>query len=264
MLRVSRSGYYAWLNRSESSRELYNRLILDEMKNIHRETRQTYGSPRMTIVLNGRGFKCGVNKVARLMSFNCIRAKMERKYKPRQWRDVSSIRKPNLLKQLAGKIEPNQVWVADYTYAKINGVYVFFSAVMDLYTRKLIGCEISKNRKYDLVTKALDQAIKAQKGLTPEIFHSDRGIEYANHSLGNKLKELGIKQSMSAKGNCYDNAYMESFFHTYKSEYYHHEIFESFDAFKKGTIKYISFYNKKRLHSSLNYNTPDEYELMVA
>lgn len=188
---------------------------------------------------------------------------MERRYKPRQWAPSSLLRTPNRLAGYSGPVRPNEVWVADFTYAKVKGEFFYFSTVMDLYTRKILGCKISKQRNGALVLDSIKEALRASSGESPAIFHSDRGIEYANYQVGDYLKGLGIEQSMSGKGNCYDNAHMESFFHSYKSEHYYHERFADFKEFRRKTVKYVRFYNQNRLHSSLGYISPAEFEVKV-
>lgn len=214
----------------------------------------------MTAELKSRGFECGKNRVARIMRDISIKAKMARKYKPRSWTPKSLIKKDNLLEDCNGPTKVNEIWVADFTYVKVGQDYMFLSTIMDLYTRKIIGQVTSKKRNSYLVMKTIKLALKANYGQAPDIFHSDRGIEYANYLVADYLKGLGIKQSMSGKGKCYDNAHMESFFHSYKSELVYHEKFSIYEEFKKRTNEYVRFYNRYRLHSSLNYMSPDEFE----
>ena len=259
-LGVSPGGYYDWLKRPQPQRELDSQRLLQEIWAIHREVNGIYGSPRMTAELNERGFQCSENRIAKLMKNNGIRAKMDRRYKPRQWQPGSKIRKDNLLEKHPELKQANEVWVADFTYAKVAGKFVYFSTVMDLYTRKILGKKISAQRNSKMVLQTIKEAINKSKGEAPEIFHSDRGIEYANHLIGDYLEELGIKQSMSGKGCCYDNANMESFFHSYKSEFYYHECFKGITDFRRKTVSYVDFYNQKRLHSSLGYKSPEQFE----
>ena len=259
-MHVSRGGYYQWQNRSESNREVENNSILREILRIHREFKETYGSPRMTVELNNRGVACCENTVAKLMQEHGIRAKMDRRYKPRQWKPGSVIKKGNLLENYDGPTRPHEIWVADFTYVKIRNVFMYFSTVMDLYTRKIVGIEISKRRNADMVLNTIKKALASHPDQCPDIFHSDRGIEYANYVIGNQLSVHGIKQSMSGKGNCYDNAHMESFFHTYKSELYYTEPFRNYLEFKRKTKQYVRFYNERRLHSSLGYRSPVDFE----
>lgn len=258
---MTTGGYYAWRNRPLSQRSLYNIKLLKEIRCIHKQYNETYGSPRMTVELHNRGFTCCENTVAKLMRLYGLYARMERRYKPRQWAPNSLIKKKNLLEEYKGPKRKNEVWVADFTYTKVKGKNVYLSTIMDLYTRKIIGRHISEKRDSKLVFDTLKKAQKVTSGKVPKIFHSDRGIEYANYKVNDYLKALGIKQSMSGKGNCYDNAYAESFFHTYKSEFYYHERFENIKEFKRKTMKYIQFYNNTRLHSSLGYKSPLDFEL---
>lgn len=260
-LDVTPAGYYAWRQRPQSQRRLYNEKLLKEIRKIHHQYNETYGSPRMTVELNKRGFICCENTVAKIMRLNGIYARMERRYKPRQWAPNSLIRKKNLLETYEGPRKSNEVWVADFTYAKVKGKDVYLSTIMDLYTRKIIGRHISVKRDSRLVFDTLKKAQKVTQGKVPKIFHSDRGIEYANYKVHDYLSNLGIKQSMSGKGNCYDNAHAESFFHTYKSEFYYHERFDNINEFKRKTFNYISFYNNTRLHSSLGYKSPLDFEM---
>ena len=259
-LGVTRGGYYAWKSRPASRRDVMNKCIVKEMKRIHRRVKETYGSPRMVVELNERGYQCCVNTVAKLMKNNGIRAKMDRRHKPRQWKANSLIKKGNLLEAIDGPTLPNQIWVADFTYVKIGSRFVYLSVIMDLYTRMIVGMAMSRERNSELIVRSLNSALKRSGGVCPEIFHSDRGIEYANYRVGDILQRLGINQSMSGKGNCYDNAHMESFFHTYKSELYYVEPFVDYSEFRRKTMSYVRFYNEQRLHSSLGYKSPANFE----
>ena len=258
------AGYYAWLHRSPSKRERYNQKLVKVMRTIHQQVNATYGSPRMTVELNRRGYACSENKIAVLMQRHGIKAKMDRRFKGRPWSERSYIKKANLLADYAGPTRCNEVWVADFTYTHIRGRFVYLSTIMDLYTRKIVGYHISATRNAELVKKTVDKALRTTGGVCPKIFHSDRGIEYANYTILDFLAQRGIQQSMSAKGYCYDNAHAESFFHTFKSEFYKHEYFRSLGDFKMKTSRYIQFYNKRRLHSSLGYQSPLNFELQAA
>jgi putative transposase len=241
LLGVTRGGYYAWKDRPGSLGRVYNSLVVDEMIKIHREVKETYGSPRMTVELKNRGYSRCENTIAKLMREEGIRAKMDRRLKPRQWQSGSKIAKKNLLEDMPIPKKPHEVWVADFTYTRHRGQYVYFSAIMDLCTRQLVGEEISKTRDAELIARTFKKAKKRYPEAKPKIFHSDRGIEYANYKIGNMLESESIKQSMSGKGNCYDNAHMESFFHTYKSEMYHTEKLEDLKDFERKTKRYVRF-----------------------
>jgi putative transposase len=260
---VTGGGYYKWRKRVESAREINNRQIVKEIERIHRDVKGIYGSPRMTVELNRRGYQRCENTIAKLMRNHGIRAKMDRRYKPRQWKPGSEIMKRNLLESHEGPKRPHEIWVADFTYMKQGDTFNYLSIVMDLYTRKVVGMEMSRKRDAEMVVNTVQKALEAHPEARPDIFHSDRGIEYANHAVGGLLKELGIRQSMSGKGNCYDNAHMESFFHTYKSEHYYPEQHRTYRELKRKTVKYIDFYNTERLHSSLGYISPLDFESSV-
>lgn len=168
--------------------------------------------------------------------------------------------KGNLLAEYTDPNKPHEVWVADFTYVKQGKDFKHASTVMDLYTRKIVGVTVRAKRNADLVSNSIKKALTVHPGQCPEIFNSDRGIEYVNHQVGNELKDLCIQQNMSGKGNCYDNTHMESFFHTYKSEFYYPEKINSFQELKEKTASYIRSYNEQRLHSSLGYKSPVEFE----
>ena len=260
LLGVSRNGFYTWRDRPESERAKYNKQLLKAMKRIHHQVKGTYGSPRMTVTLNRKGYAVCENTVATHMQRHNIRAKMERRFKPRQWSPNSLIKKKNLLEEFRGPLKRNDIWVADVTYLRVKGKRVYLSTIMDVYSRKILGSRVSFDRDSEMILNTVQQALKTTGGERPTIFHSDRGSEYANYPLHDYLSNLQVKQSMSGKGNCYDNAFAESFFHTFKSEFYHHERFKSVAELKYKTQSYIRFYNEKRLHSSLGYLSPIDYD----
>lgn len=262
-LKVTPGGYYAWLHRTPSTREIYNQKLVKEMQTIHQQVNATYGSPRMTAELNRRGYACSENKIAILMQRHGIKARMDRRVKGRPWSAHSYIKKPNLLAEYAGPTRCHEVWVADFTYTRIKGQFVYVSTIMDLYSRKIVGYHVSTKRSADLVKTTLAKAIRRSGGVCPDIFHSDRGIEYANYTILDYLAKRGIQQSMSGKAYCYDNAHAESFFHTFKSEFYYHQHYRSVEEFKMKTASYIQYYNKRRLHSSLGYQSPLDFELQA-
>jgi putative transposase len=263
-LKVTRGGYYAWLKRSPSQRDMDNVKLIKTMQTIHQQVKATYGSPRMTAELNRRGHTCCENQVAILMRRHGIKARMDRRVKGRPWSSRSYIRKPNLLAEYGEPTRCHEVWVADFTYTRVKGQFVYVSTIMDLYSRKIVGYHISTKRTTDLIKSTLDKAIRASGGICPDIFHSDRGIEYANYRILDYLAKRGIQQSMSGKAYCYDNAHAESFFHTFKSEFYYREQYQNLEEFKMKTASYLQFYNRRRLHSSLDYQSPLEFEKMAA
>ncbi|MEM7467266.1 MAG: IS3 family transposase [Pseudomonadota bacterium] len=264
VLGVTPGGYYAFCNRRPSERQREDAAIVAHMRQIHRRVSRTYGSPRMTVALNEAGFSCAENRVARLMRVNGIRAKMESRYKPRQWTSKSKIRKPNLLASRGFPGRPHETWVADFTYLSVGNSTLYLSVVMDLYTRKVVGYDFTNRRDGPMVKRTLQKARRANQGVKTKIFHSDRGSEYANHLIGEFLAQMGIEQSMSDKGNCYDNAHMESFFHSYKSEVLYGEKFSTKTELIARTRSWMMFYNHHRYHSSLDYTSPLNFEKMAA
>lgn len=200
--------------------------------------------------------------MARLMREQGVVAKMDRRYKPRQWTAKSKIREPNLLKDRLPPSRPSQVWVADFTYLNVQGRTRYLSVIMDLCTRQCVAYEISKQRGAAMVMQTLKRAIA--KWGHPKIFHSDRGTEYANHEVGGYLDDLGIQQSMSGKGNCYDNAHMESFFHSYKTEVVYPHSERQMHEIVQETKTWLTFYNRGRIHSGIGYTTPENYARLCA
>ncbi len=259
--KVSRSGYYAWRRRGSSQRELENEKLLKLIKQVHEQSRYIYGSPRITAELKAMNNNCSKNRVARLMRENDIRSKVKKKYKATTYSKHRFRVAANLLNQNFHAERPDQIWLSDITYIKVQKQWMYLVAIMDLFSRQIISWHLSRDLSLDFVLKSLKDAVakrKPEKGL---IFHSDRGIQYASIEVKAFLKEQGIVQSMSRKGDCYDNAVMESFFGTFKSEFYSFERFESFQDAEQKIFDYIDiFYNYKRLHSSLDYLSPINFE----
>ena len=261
---VSRSGYYTWCNRAESKREIENLELLERIRTIHEDSRETYGSPRVHAMLQKEGTHCNIKRVARLMRINGIQAKMKAKFKKQS--NVYSLGKFSknlLLKQKSPEVK-NQIWVGDVTYIRVGKNWSYLAVVMDLYTRRIIGWSFSKSRTKQIVNDAIRMAIESQKPKTKLIFHSDQGIEYFATDFRAILKENKIIQSMSHRGCCWDNAYMESFFHSLKTEMVYFQNFKHLEQAVAYIIDYITFYNDKRIHSGLDYLTPKEFEKWVA
>tara|TARA_B100001964_G_scaffold234571_1_gene293399 strand:- start:1171 stop:2034 length:864 start_codon:yes stop_codon:yes gene_type:complete len=264
VLGVSKSGYYSYDKRYKSNREQENELLLEQIRRIHKKSRQTYGSPRITDELYDNNIRCSKNRVARLMRENGIMAKMKRKFKVTTHSRHTHPVADNLLQQKFTTGGVNKVWVSDITYIWTSEGWLYLSAILDLFSRRIIGWGVSKRLTSNLVTNALRQAIwqrKAEKGL---VFHSDRGSQYASSACRDTLKKHGMLQSMSGKGNCYDNAVIESFFHTLKTEMVYFERFRSRSEAKQSIFEYIEvFYNRQRKHSAINYKSPAEFENMA-
>ena len=218
VLKVSRSSYYDWLKRPESKRQKDDQLILRNIKRIHQESFETYGIRRITDQLKKDGIKCGKNRVARLMRENGIYSRLERKYKATTNSNHNYPVAPNLLKQDFSVDAPNKKWVGDITYIATYEGWLYLAGIEDLFHRKIVGWSFSNRITKELTISALRQAVGKEQPCEDLIFHSDRGSQYAAYDYQTELRKFRIRQSMSRKGNCYDNACMESFFSTLKKD----------------------------------------------
>lgn len=261
VLGVSRSGYYAWRTREQSKRSLSNTFLLDEIKRVFKESQDTYGSPRITADLQDRGISCSENRVARLMNVNGIQAKHQRRFKgttdSRHHFPVAA----NLLQRDFTVDRPNRVWVSDITYLRAPGGWQYLALIKDLFHKGTVGWAVSDRLKSDLVIQAFEMACRRRQPEAGLIFHSDRGVQYASDQFRRLLNTYKFQQSMSGKGNCYDNAVAESMFATLKKEIGQFGRFGSLQETKSLIFEYLEvFYNRKRRHSALGYMTPDEFE----
>jgi transposase InsO family protein len=263
VLELSPSAYYAWRGRPESRRVRENRRLLVEIKAIHQAKRETYGSPRIHAELKALGLRHGEKRVARLMRDNGIRAKQKRKFKATTDSKHSHPVAPNLLKRDFEAAAPNEKWVADITYIPTCEGWLYLSAVLDLYSRCVVGWSMSERMNRRLVLDALDMAVGRRRPEPGLVHHSDRGSQYACGDYRKTLIAQGMMCSMSRKGDCWDNAPMESFFHTLKTELVHHRKYQTRGEAKADLFEYIEvFYNRSRRHSALGYLTPAEYEII--
>lgn len=267
-LEVSRSGYYSWLKRPESERAKDNTLLLDRIRGLHDESQQTYGSPRMTAALQSEGFECGENRVARIMRENQIASEAVKKFKVTTTDSNHELPVADRIfetENVDAVMAPNQVWAGDITYIHTEEGWLFLAVFLDLFTRKIVGFSADDNMRTELVLNALKMALGRQSVEEGELItHSDRGSQYAAGDYRNKLNLAGIIASMSRKGNCYDNAHVESFFHSLKTELVYREKFKTREEAKQAIFKWIeTWYNRQRLHSSLNYMSPNDYEKLA-
>ena len=259
VLKVSRSGYYAWRSRIPSNRQRVNEDLLDHIREVHTKSRDLYGSPRITAELNDEGVECGKNRVARLMKDNGIRAAL----KKRRFKKTTNSRHnyalaANLLIQ---RKQTEGVWAADITFIPTAEGWLYVSAVMNVKSRKIIGLSMGERISQDLTSAALNDAVQRERPTEGLIHHSDRGRQYASYAYQALLKEYGITASMSRSGNCYDNAYMESFFGTLKTELVYGERYRHRLEARLSIFEYVMmFYNRRRRHSSLGYKSPEQYE----
>lgn len=262
LLGVSASGYYRWLRGLESRRSRENLDLVGEMRKIHELTDRTYGSPRMHEELCARGYLCGRHRVARLMRKHEIVAKMTIRFRRLT---KAGRRKPtaeNILNRQFAVSTPNRVWASDITYIKTAEGHLYLAVVLDLYSRQVVGWGMSSRLNPDLVVKALCQAV-AKRNLSPGLLHhSDRDSLYSCDAYQWLLSENNMKCSMSRKGNCYDNACVESFFSSLKNEYVSFEKFRTRDEAQLKIFTWIEvFYNRIRRHSTLGYVSPVDFEI---
>ena len=266
VLGVSPAGYYAWRSRPESRRSAANRALVDDIKRVHRDTRGRYGSPRIHVELKAQGRGASRGRIERLMRRHGIRAIMAR---PRRVRTTDSRHDlpiaPNLLDRSFSTTAPNQVWLADITYIETDQGWLYLAAVMDLYSRRIVGWAMADHLRASLPLAALRMAISAQRPGVGLIHHSDRGVQYASADYRKLMQSAGLRASMSRKGDCYDNAPMESFFHTLKTELVHHRHYATRIEATRDIFAYVEgFYNRTRRHSAIGYISPIEMELKAA
>lgn len=264
VLKVSRGGFYAWRKRPECKQAKSRRRLIGIIKEIHEESRQCYGSPRVHRELTARGEICCENTVARYMRENDIVAKTKRKFKQTTDSNHHLPVAKNLLDRDFDQLEPNRVWVGDITYIPTREGWLYLATVLDLFGRKVVGWSMSHQIDRYLVMDALTMAVKNRRPPPNLIHHSDRGSQYASDDFQELLDEYGMICSMSRKGNCWDNAVAESFFRSLKTELVHHEDFATREEARLAIFEYIEvFYNRLRRHSSLGYLSPADYEALM-
>lgn len=263
LLNVSTSGFYDWKSRLPSKRQRENEVLKSEIKEIHKESKGTYGSPRIKAALEEKGHYAGKDKVAKLMKEEDIRARQKKAFVPKTTINNPSDKKSERLFKIEETevVKPNQVWASDLTYIPTEEGFLYLVVVIDLFNRQVKGWDLSDSMEAKQTLKAFMNAVRTFPGRAKDvIFHSDQGVQNCAIDLRKKLKLLGFEQSMSRKGNCYDNAFVESFFHSLKNEL-EEKIFKTQDQAKKAIFEYIeTWYNNKRLHSSLGYMSPIEFE----
>ena len=260
-LEVSRSGLYAAFDRSESNRAREDCRLTVLIREEHEKSRATYGAPRIHAALRKRGELCGLHRVERLMQKAGIRSKMRRKWMRTTNSNHPHPIAPNLLDRQFAVSEANQVWVSDITYIATDEGWLYLASTMDLYSRKIVGWAMNESMPASLVESALEMAIDLRSPPAGLLHHSDRGVQYAAHAFQGLLERNGIVCSMSRKGNCYDNAVKESFFHTLKTELCDHEKYRTRAEARASVFEFIEvFYNRQRLHSTLGYCSPAEFE----
>jgi transposase InsO family protein len=264
-LEVSPSGYYDWQKRltCPGPRALENQMLAKEIGQIHAQSRQTYGSPRIVEALRKKGRRHGRNRVARLMKEGDLCGRQKRRYRVRTTdSNHDQPIAPNRLAEAPKATAPNQIWVADITFIETKEGWLYLAAILDLYSRKIVGWAMSERIDTLLVLKALGMALLHRNPPANLLFHSDRGVQYASGDYRHALGQAGLVASMSRKGNCYDNATMESFWSTLKLELIYRRDYASRHQAQTEIFDYIeTFYNRQRTHSALHYHSPVDFEL---
>lgn len=266
VLGVSVSGYYAWRRRPVSQRTQANAALLVAIRRIYTESQGTYGSPRIWAELHATGERCGENRVARLMQQAQLRArgKGQRRVMTTDSRHTLPVA-ANVLKQAFTATAPNQKWVGDITYIATRQGWLYLAAVLDLFSRRIVGWAMGDRIDSALVVAALTMALQQRRPAPGLLFHCDRGSQYASQLYRQALADHGLELSMSRTGNCYDNAVMESFWSTLKAERTDHQDYRTHAAARVDIFRYLEgFYNRQRRHSTLGYLSPMAFEQHAA
>jgi putative transposase len=262
VLTVSRAGYYAWRKRPLSQRAQRHEALAVKVRAVHEENRRVYGSPRVHRALQARGEEVCENTVAHIMKERQIRAQTKRKFVPRTTDSRHS--QPvaeNVLDRRFTAPRPNQKWAVDITYIPTQQGWLYLAGVMDLCSRKIVGWSMAQSLKTDLVRDALAMALARRQPGPGLLHHSDRGVQYASDDYQRLLQSRQMKPSMSGKGDCWDNACVESFWATLKAELVHHQRYATHQQARQSIFEYIEvFYNRQRLHSALGYQSPEAFE----
>lgn len=263
-LEVWASGYYDWEQRKSSPgpRALEERQLRSEITRIHQDSRQSYGAPRVQMALRGQGRRHGRNRIARLMREQGLFGRQKRRYRLRTTdSNHDQPIAPNRLAQLPRASRPNQIWAADITYVATAQGWVYVAAIVDLYSRRIVGWALSQQINTALVLLAFSMALTHRQPPAGLVFHSDRGVQYASLEYRQALEAAQLISSMSRKANCYDNAVMEAFWSTLKLELIYRRTFDDLAQVREALFDYIEvFYNRQRLHSALGYRTPAAFE----
>ena len=262
VLQVSRSGYYAWRDRPTSARSTRRQTVMEQIREVYDDSRGTYGSPRVTVELKGQGVSVSENTVARYMRSAGIRVRPRRSFVPRTTdsahpHPIAS----NVLDRDFDASAPDAKWACDLTYIWTDEGWLYLSVVLDLFSRRVVGWSMTDHLRSEAVAEALSMALKGRRPGAGLLHHSDRGVQYACGAYRELLNEHGIQRSMSRSGNCYDNAAVESFFGTLKTELVHRTRYATRDEARASVFEWIEcLYNRKRRHSSLNYLSPEAFE----
>ena len=262
VLQVSRAGFYAWLGRPEAPQTVRRSALTEQIRQVHQASRATYGSPRVYHALKAQGVICSENTVAKLMREAGVHASTRRRFVVRTTdSNHGHAVAPNTLDRRFAPGQPDRTWVVDFTYIATGEGWLYLAVVLDLGSRRVVGWSMADHMRSTLVEAALSDAIGRRDPSGPLLHHSDRGTQYACDDYRQLLAKHGVEVSMSRRGNCHDNAVIESFFGTLKQELVHREVYATRSQARSSLFEYIEvFYNRQRLHSTLDYQSPMQYE----
>ena len=260
---VTRAGFYAWRRRPESARRRQDRVLLEDMRAIFEGSGGTYGSPRIQESLTTRGYRVSHRRVERLMRADGLRARVARVYRPKAGTHRWFSRQPNHVRRTRAT-RPNQIWVGDVTYLGVAGRWWYLIVVLDQCSRRVLAWRLAATRDSRVTRGVLDAALRRRRPDAGLIFHSDRGSEFQGTPVRARLAASGVRQSMTRGGAPGENAHMESFFHSLKADVIHGRSFQTVDELRQQLRHYVRYYNYQRLHSSLGYRSPVDYERRAA
>lgn len=262
VLSVSTSGFYAWRQRGPSKRRQRREFVGHAVEQTFDQYKKRYGAPRIAVELQSQGVCCSVNHVAALLRERGLRARNGKGFKYVRPVEATTQVKENLLARNFTAQAPNQKWVSDITQFKVGRTWLYLAAVMDLYSRKIVGWALDTHARETLVLDAFTMAVSIRDTTDNQLIHSDRGVQYRSNDYQQALADKRIRCSMSRKGNCWDNAAMESFFSRLKVELIYAENYGAVEDAQAGIFEYIEiFYNQQRRHSAIGYVSPNDFEM---
>jgi transposase InsO family protein len=265
VLKVSTSGFYAWCRRAPSARAREDAALKVEIRAAHAASKKTYGSPRILEDLKANGRRVGRKRVARLMREEGIEGQKKRRFRTTTDSRHSHPVAPNHLQRNFSASAPNEIWVSDITYVWTGEGWMYLAAILDLFSRRIVGWAMDSRIDQGLALDALNMALTTRRPAAGLVHHSDRGVQYAGAAYQEQLRKAGMVCSMSSKGDCWDNAVAESFFSTFKAELVHRMDYAGREQAWASTFDYIeAFYNPRRRHSALGYSSPVDYESAAA